>query len=217
MSQGQKRRTMEGGRTMANADFEVRQLLRAYRKGLISDELFEAQIGEVQNVHHRYASNGKVYATEREMILAVLDEFRCAERFASEYLARWIEVSDQACVKGGLRTVQQREAFHAQLLEARLCELEGTPQCTVPALQRKEQLAFYSSTDKGDLEKLQSLSDLVKDADAILKPITEAVDCIQDDEHTRELLTTIIDDERSTIRWLLAACETLSGDQRPRG
>ncbi len=198
---------------MANADFEVRQLLRAYRKGLISDDRFEAQMGEVQNGDHRYTSNGKVYATEREMILAVLDEFRCAERFASEYLARWIDVSDQACVKGGLRTVQQREAFHAQLLEARLCELDGTPHCTVPARQRKAQLAFYSSTDKEDLEKLQCLSALIKDADAVLRPYTEAIDCIQDDQHTKELLTTIMDDERSTIRWLLAACESLSKDQ----
>lgn len=33
---------------MATADFEVKQLLKAYRKGLISDELFEAQITELR-------------------------------------------------------------------------------------------------------------------------------------------------------------------------
>ncbi|GEM_PF-2315901 len=32
---------------MANKDFEVRQLLKAYRKGLISDELFEQQMMEL--------------------------------------------------------------------------------------------------------------------------------------------------------------------------
>ena len=32
---------------MASKDFEVQQLLKAYRKGLISDELFEAQMKEL--------------------------------------------------------------------------------------------------------------------------------------------------------------------------
>jgi quercetin dioxygenase-like cupin family protein len=34
---------------MATRDFEVQQLLKAYRKGLISDELFEKQMGELGN------------------------------------------------------------------------------------------------------------------------------------------------------------------------
>ena len=32
---------------MANKDFEIQQLLKAYRKGLISDELFETQMKEL--------------------------------------------------------------------------------------------------------------------------------------------------------------------------
>ena len=32
---------------MATKDFEIQQLLKAYRKGLISDELFEAQMQEL--------------------------------------------------------------------------------------------------------------------------------------------------------------------------
>jgi len=32
---------------MATTDFEIQQLLKAYRKGLISDELFEAQMKEL--------------------------------------------------------------------------------------------------------------------------------------------------------------------------
>ena len=104
---------------MATTDFEVRQLLKAYRKGLISDELFAEQMKDL-NGAHRYAYNGTTHTTESEMIMHLLDEFRSGENFASEYLNRWIAVSDQECVRGGLRTVQQRETFHAQLLEARL-------------------------------------------------------------------------------------------------
>ena len=123
----------------ATMDFEARQLLKAYRKGLITDELFEEQMKELGNGANgqgRYTYNGKSHATEGEMIMHLLDEFRCGENFAAEYLNRWVEVSDQDCVKGGLRVVQQREAYHAQILEARLRELGGIPQCTVPAERR---------------------------------------------------------------------------------
>ena len=68
-------------------DFEVRQLLKAYRKGLISDELFEAQIAELaggaRNGRAQYTYNGKPVGSEREMIMQLLDEFRCRENFAA--------------------------------------------------------------------------------------------------------------------------------------
>ena len=196
---------------MPNADFEVRQLLKAYRKGVISDALFEEQMEELSSDGTAaYTYNGVSHATEKDMILALLDEFRCGEGFAAEYLNGWIEASDEACVRGGLRTVQQREAFHAQLLEARLRELGGDPQCTVPAERRDKEMPFYSSKEKGDVEKLQSLAGLLKDPEAILKPLTDSIDQIQDDQQTKELLRTIIDDEMSSIKWLLDACETLS-------
>jgi len=194
---------------MATTDFEVRQLLKAYRKGLISDELFAEQMKDL-NGARRYAYNGTSHATESEMVMHLLDEFRCGENFASEYLNRWIAVSDQECVRGGLRTVQQRETFHAQLLEARLRELGGVPQCTVPVERREKELQFYASAEKKDLEKLQSIAARIKDPAQVLKPITDVIDQIQDDQQSKELLRTLIDDEMSSIKWLLQACQTLS-------
>ena len=194
---------------MATTDFEVRQLLKAYRKGLISDELFAEQMKDL-NGARRYAYNGTTHTTESEMIMHLLDEFRCGENFASEYLNRWIAVSDQECVRGGLRTVQQRETFHAQLLEARLRELGGVPQCTVPVERREKELQFYASAEKKDLEKLQSIAARIKDPAQVLKPLTDVIDQIQDDQQSKELLRTLIDDEMSSIKWLLQACQTLS-------
>ena len=199
---------------MANADFEVRQLLKAYRKGVISDALFEEQMSELANGSTNgaaaYTYNGTSHVAEKDMILALLDEFRCGEDFAAEYLNGWIEASDQACVKGGLQTIQQREAFHAQLLEARLRELGGSPQCTVPAERREKELPFFMSKEKTDVEKLQSLAEILKDPVAILKPLTDSIDQIQDDQQTKELLKTIIDDEMSSVKWLLESCEALN-------
>ena len=199
---------------MATTDFEARQLLKAYRKGLISDELFEEQMQELRSgtTDQGYSYNGKSYETEKELVLGILDEFRCAEDFAAEYLNRWVEVSDQECVKGGLRVVQQREAYHAQILEERLRELGGSPQCSVPAERREKELPFFASTDSNDIEKLQSITAQLKDKDLteILKPLTDAIDQIQDDQHSKELLGSLVDDELSSVKWLMGACETLS-------
>jgi bacterioferritin (cytochrome b1) len=195
---------------MATQDFEMRQLLKAYRKGLISDELFEEQMKELGNGQQSYTYNGHSHASEREMIMHLLDEFRCAENFAAEYLNRWIEVSDQECVKGGLRAVQHREAYHAQVLEARLRELGGVPQCTVPAERREKELPFYASREMKDIDKLQSIAARLKDPAAALKSITDVVAQIEEDQQSKELLRSLVDDEMSSIKWLLDACQTLS-------
>lgn len=197
---------------MATADFEVRQLLKAYRKGLISDDLFEEEMQDLQNGNgaQGYMYNGTCHETEKEMVMALLDEFRCGENFAAEYLNRWVEVSDQECVKGGLRVVQQREAYHADILEARLRELGGDPQCTVPTERRDKELPYFADANKTDLEKLQSIAAQVNDPATVLKPLTDAIAQIQDDQHSKELLSSLVDDEMSSVKWLLGACETLS-------
>ena len=198
---------------MATRDFEVRQLLKAYRKGLISDALFEEQMGELGNGMGKFVFNGKSYETEREMLVAFLDEYRCAENFASEYLNCWSEVSDQACVKGGLLAIQQREAFHAQLLEARLRELGGNPQCSVPGEQREKEMAVYASTDKNDAEKLQYVANQITDLPKALSFITDVIDQIQDDQHSKELLRSLVQDEMSSGQWLLEANQLLNGEK----
>lgn len=197
---------------MATTDFETRQLLKAYRKGLISDALFEEQMREIGNGNGQrsYTYSGKTYASEREMITALLDEFRCGENFAAEYLGKWVDVSDQDCVKGGLRVVQQREAYHAQILEARLRELGGIPQCTVPQERREKELPFFSSTEANDAQKLLSIASRIGDGVTVLKPLTDAVAQIQEDQQSKELLRSLIDDEMSSLKWLMEACQTLN-------
>ena len=196
---------------MATADFETRQLLKAYRKGLISDELFEAQMRELQSGAGKYTVNGKPHTTEKEMILALLDEYRCAENFASEYLGRWNEVSDQDCVKGGLRVIQQREAYHAKLLEDRLRELGGNPQCSVSPEQRTKEMAVYAAKDKTDAQKLQYVADQIQDLPKALSFITDVIDQIQEDQQSKELLRSLVQDEMSSAHWLLEACQLMNG------
>jgi hypothetical protein len=82
----------------------------------------------------------------------------------------------------------------------------------VPAERREKELAFYSSTEKKDAEKLGSIMARLKDKDlaAVLKPLTDAIDQIQDDQQSKELLRSLIDDEMSSGKWLMEAHKTLS-------
>jgi len=195
---------------MATADFAVKQLLKAYRKGLISDELFEAEMAalkkEGQNGSAQFSYNGKAVGSEREMIMQLLDEFRCRENFAAEFLNCWVSVSDQECARGGLRVVQQREAYHAHLLEERLRELGGIPQCTIPAERREKDMALYATTEKTDAQKLLVLTERLTDPAQALKYITSVIDQIQEDQQSKELLRSLVQDELSSITWFKEAC-----------
>ena len=137
-----------------------------------------------------------------DMLLDFLNEYRCAEAFAAEYIGQWIDISGREYMKGGLRTIHQRETFHAKLLEARLRALGGSPQCAVSAARREKEFTFYTSPEKSDEEKLQKAVGWIKDPIKTLKPLTDVIDQIEDDQQSKQMLRTIIDDELATIKWL---------------
>jgi bacterioferritin (cytochrome b1) len=147
------------------------------------------------------------------MVMQLLDEFRCRENFAAEFFGRWVEVSDQACARGGLRVVQQREAYHARVLEDRLRELGGIPQCTVSAERREKDLALYASANKTDAEKLLALTKPLTNPAQALRYITDVIDQIQDDQQSKELLRSLVQDELSSVAWLKEACALLNPAQ----
>jgi hypothetical protein len=99
--------------------------------------------------------------------------------------------------------------LHADLLEARLRELGGMPQYNVPEA-RLADLDYYGSTEHSDTEKLRSIANRLHDPDKILAFLTHAIDQIEQDEDTRELLVTIRDDERATIKWVLESWAVLN-------
>src|SRR5271155_717830 len=140
----------------------------------------------------RYECYGRTHAGEWDMLLDFLDEYRCAEDFSAEYIGRWMDMSPREYVKGGLRTIHQREAFHAKLLEARLRALGGSPQCVVPTARREKQISLYTSPEKGDLEKLQKAVGWIKDPAEAIKPLTDVIHLIQDDQQSKQMLRTII-------------------------
>lgn len=158
----------------------------------------------------RWTYGEESFATEREMILRVLDDFRCTEAFGAEYVPLWLRTSDQDLVQGGLRVVGEREAFHARLMEDRLRELGGVPRCQIPADVRKRKLAFYASTKLNDGGKLRDEAAEIGDPAQALRRYTDVVDQIRDDVVTKQLLHWILQDELNTIRWVMETAAMLN-------
>ncbi|MBV8356499.1 MAG: hypothetical protein JO189_00975 [Deltaproteobacteria bacterium] len=49
------------------------------------------------------------------------------------------------------------------------------------------------------------------DPEAFFKPVCDFVDAIKDDLETKELFSLYVQDELSSARWLMHACEALNG------
>ncbi|MFT5350325.1 MAG: hypothetical protein ACI9MF_001141 [Gammaproteobacteria bacterium] len=153
---------------------------------------------------------GKDNPTERDRIVHLLDTYSTTEGFVAQYLPKWIDVSANETVKGGLRTVQAREAAHARLMKARLRELGESSKSKIPEERREKEIPFFSSPKHTDEEKLKVLADLFGDGEQFLKPVTELINQITDDLQTKELLRTILDDERESVNWIQGTYKTLS-------
>lgn len=195
--------------------FEVRQLLKAYRKGLISDELFAEQMREIGQdgstlpappapPARTYRLGTRTFATERELVVHFLDEFRAAETFGGETFARWSATTGDPVLRGGLRVIAEREASHGRLLAGRLAELGARTEAVLPAALRDAALTRLAAREVPDLDKLGELTRRLPDIDAALGPIRDVITQLEEDAETRALLELLIDEEASTLRWLHA-------------
>jgi hypothetical protein len=203
-------------------DFERRQLLKAYRRGLITDELFEEQMREIAGnggsngrsparvaEAHRYHIGKRSYATERAMLLRFLDDFRAAETFGSVVLSSWLDVARDRELRGGLRVVCEREAMHGRLLGARLAEIGGRAEKSLPEASREAARARFGARDVSDADKIREIVRRLTDVDSAVAPIREVMDQIEEDRETRNLLQSILEDEAATVRWFHATAERL--------
>jgi len=159
---------------------------------------------------------GKENPTERDRIVHLLQVYRSTENFNAHYLPLWADASSDEGMKGGLRIVQAREGVHARLMRERLRELGETTFVEVSEERRIRDTAYFASTERSDVEKLERLVHLLEDTDAFFKPIIDLIADIKEDARTRELLRTILDDEYATVKWFKQMYERL-GKPAARG
>jgi len=173
----------------------------------------EAICTEIAGLSERVSAlaEGRLARPSRDEVVTFLDQFRAGEALGEVSLGAWIDVCQVACLKGGLRTVQQREGFHARLLTERLKELGASPSFELPDAVHEEAMKETGSTEKSDAAKVLAFVERFGDIDKALAPIDAMVEKLDEDPETQWLLKTIRQDECSTLQFFHEACALLNG------
>jgi len=200
-----------------NRDFEFKQLLRAYRAGILSAESFESEMAVLDNGSSAHTNGagrfqvlGRTYANECEAIAAMLDRFRAGEANGAVAFNNWAKLVTTDCIRSGVRMIAEREGYHARIFERRMQDL-GI-ECKAGASPEGNRITECLSDPKlSDNEKLLRLNALAPDPDEFFKPVCEFVEKIKDDQETKELFKLYVQDELSSAKWLNYACAALNG------
>ncbi|HJU28861.1 MAG TPA: hypothetical protein VJ718_06810 [Candidatus Binataceae bacterium] len=200
-----------------NRDFEFKQLLRAFRSGIINEETFEREMAALENAAPAakngsagFRALGKTYANEREAVAAVLDRIRAGEANGEVAFANWSKVVTTECIRSGIRMIAEREGYHARVFERRMRDLGLECKAAAPEEARKI-TECLSDPKLPDNEKLLRLNALAPDPDAFFKPVCDFVESVKEDLETKELLKLYVQDELSSAKWLNYACAALNG------
>ena len=197
-----------------NRDFEFRQLLRAYRTGIISEAAFEHEMSELERTtpinSHGFRANGKNYASERDAIIKFIDEIRADENCSGQAFAKWAGACKTDCIRSGLAMIAERESYHARVFERRLRELGADPRAIEGNTVRGFHDYFGDQT-LADANKLLRLTALFPKPAEAVRFITDFAGAIKDDLQTKEMLKLFAQDELSSASWLMESCAALNG------
>jgi hypothetical protein len=175
------------------------------------EQTLEALCAEVAAIRQRVETLDDGHgAMKTSEIVEFLDQYRAAEAMAAAGFGAWVAQSDTACLRGGLRVVQLREAAHARLFEERIKELGGSPKAELPQEAEDFLLGLLGDASKTDAEKLQAFLGRAGDP-KVLEQLESQAARMDDDQETQSLLRAVIEDERASLALLRQACELLCG------
>jgi hypothetical protein len=157
-----------------------------------------------------FTAFGKEFASEREAVIGLMNGIQVAEACAGVAIANWIRTCKVPELRGGLRIIAEREAFHGRVFQERVRELGG--ECT-SALDpfSAESERILNDPQLSDLEKLTNLVERNGDPDTLLRPVLDFADSLVEDVESKEALRLYYQDEISSGTWLRAMCGKLAG------
>jgi hypothetical protein len=203
-------------------DFEFKQLLRAYRSGIISQATFEGEMAWLEagapttangNGSGGFKAFGRTYKSERAAVVSFLDKVRAGEANGGEAFAAWAEVCKTDCIRTGIRIIAEREAYHSRVFGQRLSELGGEQRAMSTEDGRKF-CAYLGNPSIPDTEKLLRFTSRVGKPEDAIKPICEFAELLKEDLSTKEALRLFAEDELSTAKWLWDSCAALNAPKK---
>ena len=204
-------------------DFEFKQLLRAYRSGIISQATFESEMNCLESTaptaHNGNGSSGgfkafgRTYKSERDAVVSFLDKVRAGEAGGGEAFTAWAQVCTTDCIRTGIRIVAEREAYHSRVFAQRLSELGGEHRAMGSEEGRKF-TAYLGNPSIPDTEKLLQFTKRVGKPEDAIAPICEFAALLKEDLSTKEALRLFAEDELSTAKWLWDSCAALNAPKK---
>ena len=192
-----------------NRDFEIRQLLRAYRSGIMSEAAFEEEMarlehegaGSGQPASPPFEVDGRVYRSEREAVLTFLDELHATEMDSALGFARWAAVCQIKGLRTGLLIAAERAAYHARVIQRHMHELGGDPHASTTE-EGHRMVEILGNNSVSDHENLSALTAAVQDPQQAVAPMLNFATALKRDVETQQALRLLADDELSTATWL---------------
>jgi hypothetical protein len=158
-----------------------------------------------------FTAFGREFASERDAVIGLMNSVQVAEACAGVAIANWIRSCKIPELRGGLRIIAEREAFHGRVFQDRVRELGG--ECTAeldPFSAAGERTLNDDSLS--DLEKLTDVVERGGDPDVLLRPILDFAESLVDDVESREALRLYYQDEMSSATWLRTMCRKLTDE-----
>ncbi len=203
-----------------NRDFEIRQLLRAYRGGLMSEAAFEEEMTRLEQENGEpeqtrppgFEAFGQVYRSEREAVINFLDQLHATQMETAIGFAKWAAVCRTNGLRTGLLMIAERDAYHARVLERRVRELGGELHGS-PTERGSKLVELLANQAISELEKLLALTSFIRDPQEAVAPILGFASLLRSDLETRQALRLLAEDELSSATWLHEICGVLSAAQ----
>jgi len=95
-------------------DFEFKQILRAYRNGIIDEATFDKEMAKLEggagtsSNGGSFRAMGKSYPSERAAVMSFLENTAAGEAGGAEAFSKWAAVCKTDCIRSGLRMVAER-------------------------------------------------------------------------------------------------------------
>ena len=199
-----------------NKNFEFKQLLRAFRTGIIDEATFEQEMKQLENGAHssngngagKFKAFGKSYDSERAAVTSFLEAVSAAETNGGDTVRAWLEVCTTDCIRGGLKMVAERESYHGRAFTQRLTELGGTMPDRMTD-EFKKQLAYQRDATIPDLAKLKRGAERFPNPEETIRPLFEFAQSLKEDQQTKEMVQLFAEDELSTLKWQKGAWAAL--------
>lgn len=145
---------------------------------------------------------GMSFPSEKAAIVTMLAGLALEEAAAGVAIRRWIDICRNPELRGGLRIIAEREAYHGRLFKQRLGELGGAPAKPTREPRIKAINDSLGDPTLSDRKKLARLHDYSPGTAALLAPLKQFALSIQDDVETRQALLLYIEDEISSGNFL---------------